>query len=400
MKPFKLIWICILSVAIFSCSDDDDKKPNVEESNLVSATVVSSRSASELRLLIQLSGQDVDPSVFRYNARVYRVTYNTTYKGDEILASGLVALPITTDKVPMLSVHHGTIVQHNAAPSEQGENDEEMILYSALASSGLITLIPDMIGFGESKEIFHPYYVEEPTATAIVDLIKASKKLFTDNKVGFNEKLFLAGYSQGGYATMAAHKAIEADPIDGMQLVASFPAAGGYDIKAMQDYFFGLDQYSEPFYIGYVGKSYQSYYGYTNILTDFFREPYASRIPTLFDGVNSGSQINGQLTTTIAELIQPDIRANINTDARYGYILDAFAENSLVDWAPINKMFMYHGDADVTVPYVNSVITYEKLLANGASAGVVQLIALPNATHGSGAIPYFADVIGKIEDLK
>jgi len=63
-------------------------------------------------------------------------------------------------------------------------------------------------------------------------------------------------------------------------------------------------------------------------------------------------------------------------------------------------MFMYHGDADVTVPYDNSVITYQKLIANGASTSVLSLTPLPGKDHATGVLPYIEDFIPKMLQLK
>jgi pimeloyl-ACP methyl ester carboxylesterase len=394
----KYLFVCV--VFVFACSDDHAPVTDKGPTNLVEATFIESRTASEIQLLIEFSGRDIDPSIFKYDVKLFRVTYTTTYQDEEIIASGIVAIPITSDPLAMLSFQHGTIVQHNEAPSAQSSGSFDLILYGAVASSGFITVVPDMIGFGSSDDIFHPYYVAEPTATSVIDNILAAKRLASDESATFNDKLFLAGYSQGGYATLATHKAIEESPLENIELVASFPAAGGYDLKAMQEYFFNLDTYSQPYYIGYVAKSYHSYYGFQSIFTDFFNEPYASRIPNLFDGNNNASHINSQLTTSIGSLIKPDMRANFETNSQYQYLLDAFEENSLTEWAPEIPVYLYHGTADVTVPYENSQLTYEKMLQNGASTDIVKLIPLPNADHSTGIDPYFDDVIAKLQDLQ
>jgi hypothetical protein len=257
----RLLFCCIPLFAVSSCSDDDGEATPVEEIVLLEASKIGSRTAQELKTLIQFSGRDIDPAIFKHDVNTYRITYKTTFKGDEITASGLIVLPFTKESVGMVSVQHGTIVQQQEAPSAQAPGSLDLIVYAAMASSGFITIVPDMIGFGASENIFHPYYVEEPIAKAIIDNVRAAENLAADNDISFNKKLFLVGYSEGGYATMAAHKAIEAQPLEGIDLVASFPAAGGYDIEAMQHYVFGLDQYPQPYYLAYVGRSYQLYYG-------------------------------------------------------------------------------------------------------------------------------------------
>lgn len=389
---FSIAWFAI------ACSDND--APPVVERVPVQALKVDSRTAQQLKTLVQFSGRDIDPSIMKYDVNTYSVSYKTTYKGDDIVVSGLIALPFTTESVGMVSIQHGTIVQQNEAPSAQLPGSLDLIVYAAMASSGFIVVVPDMIGFGQSMNIFHPYYVEEPIAQAIVDNVRAAVQLAKDEDVTFNNRLFLAGYSEGGYATMAAHKALEAKPLKDIGLIASFPAAGGYDIEAMQHYIFNLTQYPQPYYLAYVGRSYQQFYGQNNLLQDFFNEPYASRIPLLFDGNNNSGNINSQLSYNMAELIREDLRLKIDTDTRYAYIRNAFAENSLTDWVPSIPMYMYHGQQDTTVPYENSVTTYQKLIANGASAEILKFIPLPGKDHATGIDPYIDDVIKKMQQMK
>jgi pimeloyl-ACP methyl ester carboxylesterase len=400
MKILKHIYskftIITLVVVFFSCSDHDTQK----KETLVEATSLLTRTAGELKTFISASSIDLDPSLLEYDVEIFKVKYKTTYKGEEIIASGLVVLPTTKDPVGMVSFQHGTIVAQEDAPTALPINSTELILYAALSSSGFIGVYPDFIGFGESKQIFHPYYVEEPTADAVIDNLKAARDWAGKKGVSFDKKLFLAGYSQGGYATMAAHKSIETNGLSDFNLIASFPASGGYDIKGMQDYFFHQSNYDQPHYIAYVAMSYQSYYGWPSVISDFFKEPYASSIPTLFNGTKTPSEINAQLTNNIPDLIKSDLLQNIDTDAKYDYLVKAFEENSLLDWTPKTKMYMYHGDADTTVPYENSVNTYNKFITNGASAETIEFITLQGADHGTGIVPYIEDIIPKMFDLK
>lgn len=392
-----------LPIALFlvgiSCSEKSEPvPPPIDEDNLVEADVTGSRTAAELKFFIQLSGRDIDPEIFAYDVDVYHVVYTTTYKDAEIEASGLVILPKTATPLPMVSFQRGTIVEQSHAPSVQSKISEEIISYTALASMGFITVVPDLIGFGESKEIFHPYYVKQPTAVAVVDLLRAAATLAEEKGVNFNTELFLAGYSQGGYATLAAHKALENDAPEGFNLIASFPGAGGYDINALKEYFFSQETYNDPHYLAYVGMSYQSYYGEDDLIPGFFNAPYAERIPGLFDGLHSPGDIDAQLTNDVGALVKEDI-LNGNNVALAEFLEEKFDENSLVDWVPHAPVYFYHGEADITVPYENSQITYEKLIGNGASADDIKLITLPG-THSSAIEPYIVDVIKRLQELK
>ncbi|MEZ4972166.1 MAG: lipase family protein [Cyclobacteriaceae bacterium] len=399
MNVRKHIGILCLSVFLFviSCSENDVQPTNEV---LIDSELFLSRDVNDLKSFIAASNLNLDVALLEYSVDIYKINYKTTYLDDVITASGLVILPKTEDPVPMVSFQHGTITADSEAPTKQALSSTELILYAGIAAPGFIGVIPDFIGFGSSAEVFHPYYVESLTASSIVDNLKAAKELAMEKGLSFNGNLFLAGYSQGGYATMATHKYIETEGLPDFNLVASFPAAGGYDVKAMQEYFFGLDTYDNPYYIAYVAMAYKTTFGWSDPLTDFFKEPYASRIPDLFNGSNSSGTINSQLTNNISDLLTDDAIANFETGTKYENLRNAFLDNSLVNWTPKVKIFMYHGDADITVPFDNSVITYNKLIDNGASTDILKFFVIEGGTHSTGVIPYIEDFIPKMLDLK
>lgn len=382
-----------------SCEDKSQEPAPPANEKLVEATLLYSADATQLKFLAQFAGFDLDVEEIKYDAEVYKVVYKTNFKEDEISASGLVVLPKTNAEVGMVSFHHGTITDHDDAPSNLTETDPDALLYAALSSSGFITVIPDYIGFGSASTVLHPYYVEEYTASAVIDLLIAAKELAVEKDIEFNKKVFLAGYSEGGYVTMAAHKAIEEQQSDDFNLIASFPAAGAYDITGMENYLLSMDTYDDPSYIAYIIRAYQVTYDFPDALTDFFKQPYSDRIPGLFDGSKGTSEINAQLTTVLADLLQDDLYDKLNSDPEYAYILDAFVENSLTDWVPVANMYMYHGKSDVTVPYQNSVDTYEQLIANGASTSTLKFIEL-EGDHGSAIQPYIEDFVPKLLALR
>ena len=108
----------------------------------------------------------------------------------------------------------------------------------------------------------------------------------------YNGDVFLSGYSEGGFATMAAHHNIEKNNYSNLNIVASAPAAGGYDITGMLNYLLSLETYHVPYYIAYVAIGYKTSYDWDISLNTIFNEPYASKIPEYYNGKFSGSQIN------------------------------------------------------------------------------------------------------------
>ena len=390
-----LLFAFLVSIILTNCSEDEQVAPQPEV--LLSYDNLFSWSQGNITTLLSLAGYGELSKYAEYDINVYEITYKTSYLNSEVIASGLVTFPETENLMPMMSFQHGTMTKHTDAPTV---DIGTYSLLSSLASNGYIFLVPDYIGFGSSTDILHPYYYAESTARTIIDMLKAAEELTIQEGYSFSGEVFLSGYSEGGYATMAAHKAMEDAPVEGFTLIASAPASGGYDIKGMQEYFFSLDFYNDPYYLAFVALSYKNTYDWEQPLNDFFQEPFVSEIPDYFDGSLSGGEINQRLTKKIAELVQPDLLENIDTDEKYSYIVNAFEENSLDQWAPEKRMFLYHGTADITVPYQNSVNTYENMIGRGASTNIVTLIPLDGADHSSGFIPYLIEFIEAFESLK
>ena len=346
---------------------------------------------------VQNSPFDDISKYINYGVSLYTITYNTTYKGENIKASGLVAFPETINNVPILNFNHGTTSLHRDAPTE---DLFQYSFFSNAASAGYIFVIPDYLGFGVSDDILHPYYRSDITGSTIVDMLRATKELAEIEGYNFNGDVFLSGYSEGGFATMSAHRTLEENNSYGLNLVASAPAAGGYDMTGMLNYFLSLSTYHQPYYLAYVAISYKNSYDWGLQLSDIFNEPYASLIPQYFNGQYSGGEINSVLSYSINLLLNENFRNNFYTDPSLNVVVEAFEENSFNQWVPKTKMFMYHGTADITVPYQNSIDTYNNFIANGVNSSLVEFIPLESQTHSTGAIPYILDIFDKFENLK
>ena len=378
---------------LFSCNNQDE----LTRAYIDTYTKLFSISKENILEIVQNSEYGNLNEYLQYDISLYTITYNTTYKGQNIKASGLVAFPDTDQGMPILNFNHGTTSLHADAPTE------DLIQYSFFsnaASAGYIFVIPDYLGFGISDNIVHPYYRSDITGQTIVDMIKATKELAAIEGYNFNGDVFLSGYSEGGFATMSAHYNMEKNNYSGLNLVASAPASGGYDITGMLDYFISKETYHVPYYIAYVAMGYKTSYDWSLPLSSIFNEPYASIIPEYFNGKYSGYEINSVLSDDMSELLTSNFINNIYTDADLKIIVDAFEENNLDQWVPKNKMIMYHGTDDITVPYQNSVDTYNSFISLGADKNIVKFIDLKGENHSSGSLPYVVSLFDEFEKLK
>ena len=388
IKSYLLVFLLL-----FSCNNQDE----LTRAYIDTYTKLFSISKENILEIVQNSEYGNLNEYLQYDISLYTITYNTTYKGQNIKASGLVAFPDTDQGMPILNFNHGTTSLHADAPTE------DLIQYSFFsnaASAGYIFVIPDYLGFGVSDNIVHPYYRSDITGQTIVDMIRAAKELAAIEGYNFNGDVFLSGYSEGGFATMSAHYNIEKNNYPGLNLVASAPASGGYDITGMLDYFISKETYHVPYYIAYVAMGYKTSYDWSLPLSSIFNEPYASIIPEYFNGKYSGYEINSVLSDDMSELLTSNFINNIYTDADLKIIVDAFEENSLDQWIPKNKMIMYHGTDDITVPYQNSVDTYNSFISLGADKNIVEFIDLVGENHSSGSLPYVVSLFDEFEKLK
>ncbi|MBV20287.1 MAG: hypothetical protein CL870_04215 [Cytophagia bacterium] len=383
----------LLVILLFSCESQDE----LTRVHVDTYTKLFSITKDNVVTIVQDSEFENLKSYLDYGISLYTITYNTTYKGKNIKASGLVAFPDTDKGMPILNFNHGTTSLHADAPTE------DLIQYSFFsnaASAGYIVVIPDFLGFGISDDIVHPYYRADITGQTIVDMIRATKELAKIEGYNFNGDVFLSGYSEGGFATMSTHHNMENNNYNGLNLIASAPASGGYDITGMLDYFLSKDTYHVPYYIAYVAIGYKTSYDWDLPLSAMFNDPYASLIPSYFNGKYSGYEINSVLTDDLSLLLTSNFRNNTYSDPDLKVIVDAFEENSLDNWIPKNKMLMYHGTDDITVPYQNSVDTYNNFISLGADKSKIEFIQLQGENHSSGSLPYIIDLFDRFNELK
>jgi hypothetical protein len=330
---------------------------------------------------VAFAGIPVKP---QYGVEVYQILYQTVNsRGNITQASGALVLPQNVKKdLPLLSYQHGTVLEKTEVAS-QGRGDE-LLVGMLLGSVGYATSMPDYLGLGASPGL-HPYVHAKSTAVAVVDMLRASRAFCASKNQGLNNQLFLMGYSEGGYATMASHREIEQLHSAEFALTASAPMAGPHDISGtMLQIMIGDKTYNTPYYLPFTLFAYNEVYGFFNAANEILLEPYATQLPPLFDGYHSGSEINSLMPSVPSKIFRPDFLDAMRLNPDHPFYL-ALQDNDLYNWTPVAPMHMYHCHADVTVPYMNSQVALDSFHARGATH--VQLLdPYPSGTHGTGAL--------------
>lgn len=298
---------------------------------------------------------------------VYRLTYETIDPaGQTTTASGTVILPKNmTVPVPIVSYQHGTVVRKSSVPLYTGYSyDFENLAGVGFGGNGYITVIPDYLGLGDGPGL-HPYVHAPSLASAVIDMLRAAKSFSKSKGVQWNNQIFLCGYSEGGFATMAAQKEIEASHMKELPLIASAPMAGPYDMSGtMKELMLSSNPYIYPLFLPYIVYSYSRIYGEYE-LSEVFKPEYAASVPALFDGLHGFSEINIQLPEVPSEMFSQEFLIAFSDSTHP--LRRRLHDNDLYRWSPKIPTRMYHCTGDEQVPYENSLVALENFTQRGSN---------------------------------
>ncbi|MCY1722897.1 prolyl oligopeptidase family serine peptidase [Prolixibacteraceae bacterium Z1-6] len=403
-----------ISLLIFvSCDNgmEDVEVPNdfdyYVESELITmyseAVINATITAAMLAYPDQADALETIKGYIQNGVKVYKITYKTEFQDEELNASGIVCLPDEAGSYPILSYQNGTNTLHSAAPSVDTNNTLFKIL-QMMGSTGFVITIPDYLGFGASDNMFHPYLHKESTVQTVMDMLRAVEEMVEkDETLELDQDIYITGYSQGGWATMALQEALENQYSSEFNLQASSWGAGPCDLTAMNEYILGLSEYPMPYFLGYIFNSYTEL-GMTTAIEDVVKEPYAGLIPTLYDGTNSGDEINSQLTTSITDFLTADYLSNWTSDSKFEDLNNRLEENSVEAWKTSTPTMILAGTEDDFVPPVISSNIYVDFITAGSSTDVVKMVPLAGLDHSGAIIPsglasikWFIELKGEVQ---
>lgn len=356
MQRFTFLFISIL-LAIAGYSQE-----------LVSVTLKGSRTKT------QLVNQFGNPLI-KNGAKYYTVLYTSLdAKGLKDTLSGLLTVPDDLRfKYPRIIYQHGTSDCKKCVPSLYGTSGaEEGQLGLIGAGFGYIAYLPDYVGMGNGRG-FQTYVHAATIQRATDDFLTAVDSWLQANNVHRNDQLFITGYSQGGYASMAYHKYVEET---GRTVTAAAHLSGPYSLSGvMRDLILGDVAYFFPAYLPNTALGMQEAYGdlYDN-LSDIFKPEFASDIQQYYNGAITLTtlntrligKLNSQFGSSVAKnMLQPDFLTALQNDSTFR-INEVLKENDVFRWSPKAPTKIYYCKADDQVPYLNSVVAYDTMKAMGA----------------------------------
>jgi len=147
----------------------------------------------------------------KHAVRLYKVTYPSVVPelgNRPTRASGLLAVPETgATAMPMVSYQHGTVFDRTYVPSRPENSAETRLMLARFAAQGDIVVAADYFGRGDS-DLPDSYLVKDSTQQAAYDMLLAARAVLAHLGLGPTQ-LFLSGWSQGGWATMAFLQKLE-----------------------------------------------------------------------------------------------------------------------------------------------------------------------------------------------
>ena len=316
----------------------------------------------------------------RCGARMYRVQYWTTTPGGKAtVASGLVCIPKTDAPRGVVSYQHGTTTNRHLTPSAP-TLIESGLGTAIFAGGGYILCAADYVGLGTNQEV-HPYLHAQGTANAVIDLLKAANALAAHLNVAWPSSLYLLGFSQGGYSTLAAHRALESLGDPRFQVEACAPVAGAYDLAGVTFPTFLEGTTSDRSgYLAYLANAYCSAYGrpLDSILTD----EYAQKVPGLYDGEHEEWEASSQLPARPREMFRKEFLDAY--DAKLPtWFTTALAENEVTEWTPKAPIRLYYSEGD---PLISPREAVAALAAFEKRECDVTAVVAKDADHGGAAL--------------
>jgi hypothetical protein len=374
-----------LALCVFLASLLDAQK-------MVSAQLLGSRTRA------QIAAQFNNPLV-QYDARFYRVIYTTkNTAGQPDTVSGLIVVPQDPTRIfPRLVYQHGTSSTRTDVPSFNVLTGGEGTLGLLFAGMGFLTFMPDYLGLGVAKG-FHPYVHAASESWVAADMLRALPDFMAYYGPGLhvNSQLFVTGYSQGGHASMAFQRDVEGPWKNEFKMTAASHMSGPYSIgEVMRGLVLSDDVYFYPAYIPHTLISYQNVYGNLfNFVQEVFREPYATLISQHYSGSMNLIQLNLQLVNLLTQnegacrpvrMLHPQLVQEVKADDGHP-INVALRDNNVYPWSPQVPTRIYYCMADDQVPFKNSIVARDTMLARGAAD--LQVVDVnSNADHGACASP-------------
>ncbi|MEL6822504.1 MAG: lipase family protein, partial [Calditrichota bacterium] len=356
---FLLLMIAYLSGCLSNPAMDSQapviitNPPSTDRGYLLSYSQVSSMPVNEI---VQMNRDIGDISGYaQKNLDLYSIVYNSVDSGTLVQVSGLVFIPQNTDSlIDIIQNHHGTIIPEygdEETPSTytggKKRSSEMYFVGATMASNGYVVSMPDYVGYGESGHLEHPYTVHRELAEVSIDMLRATRQLLNLLSVRVSDNVFLTGWSEGGGAGLATHKALQENPSAEFNVVASSLFAGPYDyVGFLKDIF--INRTTERDELSIYSWSVYALNKYNQTLNRAASTIWQYEVTDQLDALDVPS-------LKPSEIFQSEFIDTLINESDKAFT-SAVMENTLISgWIPSGQLYFHSGTADKIVPHYNSV---------------------------------------------
>lgn len=327
----------------------------------------------------QFAGITVKYSAATNGVRLYRVTYPSVVpeRGNKpTVASGLLAIPdIEATTLPMVSYQHGTVYGKQQVPSFPEQSPETALMIAQFAGQGYVVIGADYFGMGESSEP-EGYMVKGSHQQASYDMLQASRAVLKQMQIS-TPKLFLAGWSQGGFVTMAFLEKLEQvkEPV-----LAAVTASAPTDIFMTLSGFLNFPRKNDADWVPTLfilsAFSFEHYYGVPGLARSVINDDYYEVARNAYEKKPfNAADIPTDLHKLVrAEYFDPQFFAA----SAYGRLI---ADTQAYRWVIKTPVKNYYGEADeaISIGLGKLPMTYQQAMGNGNPQ--VQAISTGQTSH-------------------
>ncbi|MDX2202990.1 MAG: alpha/beta hydrolase [Hyphomicrobiaceae bacterium] len=313
------------------------------------------------------SGVAVTYSPARTAVRLYRVTYASVIpeRGNKpTLASGLLALPempAGPASLPLVSYQHGTVYGRQEVPSFPEQSPETQLMIAQFAGQGYALIGADYFGLGTSAEP-EGYMVKRSHQQATYDMLIAGRAVLARMQVA-TPKLYLAGWSQGGFVTMAMLEKLEAA---GVEVAAAATASAPLDVFAALSGFLDFPRKNDATWVPTLfmlsAFSFENYYGVPGLARSVLSEEYYELSRKAYER----EPINAEdVPTDLRKIVRADyFDPQFFASSAYGRLV---AETQAYRWIIKSPVRNYYGETDeaITPGIGRLAMTYAQAIGAG-----------------------------------
>lgn len=327
----------------------------------------------------KFSGVPVRYTPAQNGVRLYRVTYPSVIPelgNRPTVASGLIAVPDVAGKsFPLVSYQHGTVYGRREVPSFPEQSPETQLMIAQFAGQGYLLIGADYFGLGTSKEA-EGYMVKASHQQATYDLLVAARGVLSSMGI-VDQKLFLAGWSQGGFVTMALLEKLESA---GVKVQGATTASAPLDVYATMEGFLTFPRKFEAQWLNSLmilsAFSFENYYGVPGLARSVLADAYYDVSKKAYDREPYNPS---DIPVDLHKLLKPAyFDPQYFANSQYGKLV---ANSQAYRWVIQSPVRNYYGETDeaITVGVGRIAMTYAQAMGSGNQQ--VQAISTGPTSH-------------------